>query len=284
MNKLILLTSVVILSCGALSKAWAEDEIPTSGTCNDTGTCLWNLKSDGTMIISAAINPDTGQAYENVVMKSYECDDSSRIGNRPWEKSIRNIKNIVVDDNISNIGQDAFQFADNLNTVSGMKDVKNIEFDAFASTPLKMIETPNVEVIAPWALASTKLTSIDLPNIKEIYSFLGKNIEYVGLPDWNVKMPENAFANTKIPNCSNENRTACGSCGNDYVKRGVGCVSDCGTGYLGKDGRCIDASLGCGAGYRQFENFCNRIQYTPAEAAKVLTDDNNNSVTITFKK
>lgn len=29
---------------------------------------------------------------------------------------------------------------------------------------------------------------------------------------------------------------------------------------------------------------CDRFRWTPAEAAKVLTDDNNNSVTITFKK
>ena len=65
---------------------------------------------------------------------------------------------------------------------------------------------------------------------------------------------------------------------------GLGCVKDCGSGYLGKEGRCIDASLGCGAGYRQFENFCNRIRYTPAEAAEVLRDDNTNEVTITFKK
>ena len=78
----------------------------------------------------------------------------------------------------------------------------------------------------------------------------------------------------------------CQSCKSDYnyIKSGTGCVSDCGSGYLGKEGRCIDASLGCGAGYRQFENFCNRIQYTPAEAAEVLKDDNTNEVTITFKK
>ncbi len=61
-------------------------------------------------------------------------------------------------------------------------------------------------------------------------------------------------------------------------------IDSCNNGYLEKDGSCISATAGCGAGYRQFENFCNRIQYTPAEAAKVLTDDNNNSVTITFKK
>ena len=58
----------------------------------------------------------------------------------------------------------------------------------------------------------------------------------------------------------------------------------CEKGYLAKEGDCISSSAGCGAGYRQFENFCNRIQYTPAEAAKVLRNDNTNEVTITFKK
>jgi hypothetical protein len=61
-------------------------------------------------------------------------------------------------------------------------------------------------------------------------------------------------------------------------------IDSCNNGYLEKDGSCISATAGCGAGYRQFENFCNRIQYTPAEAAKVLKDDNTNEVTITFKK
>ena len=30
--------------------------------------------------------------------------------------------------------------------------------------------------------------------------------------------------------------------------------------------------------------WCNRIRYTPAEAAQVLNDDNTNEVTITFRK
>ncbi len=78
----------------------------------------------------------------------------------------------------------------------------------------------------------------------------------------------------------------CQSCKSDYVysKSGTGCVSDCGAGYLGKEGRCIDSALGCGENYRDMGGFCNRIQYTPAEAAKVLRNDNTNEVTITFRK
>ena len=75
-------------------------------------------------------------------------------------------------------------------------------------------------------------------------------------------------------------------CGAGFYLKDNLCVSEskgCGDGYLGKDGVCISSANGCGAGYRQFENFCNRIQYTPAEAAALLKDDDN-FVILTFKK
>ena len=40
----------------------------------------------------------------------------------------------------------------------------------------------------------------------------------------------------------------------------------------------------CCSSCKDMGGYCNRIRYTPAEAAKVLTDDNNTSVTITFRK
>ena len=41
--------------------------------------------------------------------------------------------------------------------------------------------------------------------------------------------------------------------------------------------------LSCGENFNLNDGECDRIRYTPAEAAEVLTNDNNNSVTITFK-
>lgn len=63
-----------------------------------------------------------------------------------------------------------------------------------------------------------------------------------------------------------------------------GSSAGCGEGQLEKNGGCISASQGCGDGYRQIETWCNKIRWTPAEAAQVLTNDNNNTVTITFRK
>jgi hypothetical protein len=75
-----------------------------------------------------------------------------------------------------------------------------------------------------------------------------------------------------------------------YHFNGVECVADnegvnyCSETYLAKEGECIDSALGCGAGYKNMGGWCNRVRYTPAEAAAVANDDNTNMVTITFKK
>ena len=37
-------------------------------------------------------------------------------------------------------------------------------------------------------------------------------------------------------------------------------------------------------GYKNVGGYCNRVQWTPAEAAPLLHNDNTNEVTITFKK
>jgi hypothetical protein len=279
MNKLNLLTSITILCCGIISESRAE-EIPTSGTCNNEGTCLWTLSPDGTLNILAK------EGSKDVIMDPFKCDDGVE-DTRPWKDSIKNIKNIVVGNNITNISHNAFEKATNLEAVTGMKDVRSLGTDAFFDTGLEYIEMPSVISVGMWAFTKTKLISVDMPKVTEIYSsaFAGTHsLTYVGFNPENItKWGDGIFANSMLENCD-KTGTSCGSCGNGYIMGGRGCVSDCGAGYLGKDGRCIDSSNGCGAGYRQFENFCNRIQYTPAEAAKVLKDDNTNEVTITFKK
>ena len=288
---------VVVLSAVIICKSQAT-EIPAggvSGTCNSAGTCLWTLDESGKMTISAS----TGA--KDVQMDNYLCMSDNCVsggGDRPWENYLQDIKNVVVDDNITYIGDDAFQSAHNLETVTGMKDVTTIGANGVFSwaTSLKSIEMPNVTHVGSSAfLDASSLESVDMPMVTSIgkYAFQGATaLQYVGLPvdengnPLNVNIADNAFleANVAVRNCTNENRLACGSCGNGYVMSGLGCVSNCGSGYLGKDGRCINSANGCGSGYRQFENFCNRIRYTPAEAAKVLRDDNTNEVTITFKK
>ena len=200
-------------------------------------------------------------------MGNYGYNSSIGLPNTPWiDKEIIYAK---FGSGVTSIGMRAFEYKTELLSVSGLDNIKTVGFAAF--------------------YGAKSLKSIDLPNVEKIggVAFFGAiNLEYAGIPN-NVSFGKDefgsreVFGSTKIPNC-NKTRE-CGIC-NDYVMSGLGCVSDCGAGYLGKEGRCIDSSLGCGNGYRQFEDFCNRIRYTPAEAAQVLRDDNTNEVTITFRK
>ena len=58
-------------------------------------------------------------------------------------------------------------------------------------------------------------------------------------------------------------------------------VTDCKSGYKEQGGGCVTS---CDSSYRDMGEWCNKIRWTPAEAAEVLRDDNTNEVTITFKK
>ena len=90
----------------------------------------------------------------------------------------------------------------------------------------------------------------------------------------------------KIAGCSSFVDGAC-VCDKYYYNKEGGCVyfkEGCGEGWLEKDSECIEASKGCGENYRDLGGWCNRVIYTPAEAAEVLNDDNTNFITITFRK
>ena len=62
-------------------------------------------------------------------------------------------------------------------------------------------------------------------------------------------------------------------CSGNYFWNGAGCVREP---DLSKR-KCCDSCKDMGG-------WCNRIRYTPAEAAQFLRNDNTNEVTITFKK
>ena len=79
---------------------------------------------------------------------------------------------------------------------------------------------------------------------------------------------------TKCP----DNASSC------YLDNNNHLFTTCYDSYLEKEGSCVDSALGCGVGYKDMGGFCNRIRYTPAEAAAIASDSNTNIVTITFKK
>ncbi|MBR3661879.1 MAG: hypothetical protein IKN67_01210, partial [Alphaproteobacteria bacterium] len=103
-----------------------------------------------------------------------------------------------------------------------------------------------------------------------------------------------------LSGCSSSNREMCGTCDN-YIKRGIGCVGNCGDGYLGKEGKCIENSSGCGFNYlgkegkcienssgcgfnyKEIYGFCERIRYSLPEADAATSNDNENMIEWIFE-
>ena len=175
--------------------------------------------------------------------------------------------------------------------------VKNVEFGegvteiaamAFYYSSAEYISMPYVKTMGGKAIwGSVNLKTLDMPSIQEIEG--GETfsahmfVDYLGLPADATVRVNVGYGSIKAPSCRIENGyKICGTC-DDYVKSGTGCVKNCGKGYLGKEGKCINSALGCGTNYKDMGGFCNRVRYTPAEAAEIAKDDGN-VVTITFRK
>ena len=103
----------------------------------------------------------------------------------------------------------------------------------------------------------------------------------------------------------------CDTCAEGLIKQGSSCVSGCDSGYYQDGDSCkacgdncnvCDSAASCRTcasgfveqqgkcrskcddGWTDMGGWCNRTSYSPNEAAPLLTNDNNNSFTIIFKK
>ena len=292
MKKIVLLLGMVLCF---VNKAYAE-----TWNCGDHGDnvkCM--LDDDGIFTISGI-----------GAMGNYSYNDKTGENNQPWGEAIKQIKHIVVNDGVTSIGKNAFQNATELQTVTGMKDVQIIGFDSFAwAENLSKIDMPNVSYVDNGAFWDNKnLKSVDMPKVSYVHehAFMSDTmLVYIGLPttdndgfllndsgnriiDENgnpVRFSSLGFYGTYLRYCSVTNRAACGSCGDNYIKRGVGCVSDCGDGYLVKEGSCISDENGCGDGYDYNESYneCLRTRYTLPEADAATSNDNENMIEWIFE-
>ena len=329
MNKKFIFSSIVLLILGFISESKAI-------TCTFTP----DPNASGKYALSV-----TGSATDTEFTQN-SCNGQIPNEYRHWFETCENITSIVFDENITSIGNNAFNwggsswFAESLRSVE-MPNVKTIGDSAFMHAQMTSIYMPNVEEIGNSAFYdANKLTSIDMPNVKTIGNNAfdsGLKLQYIGFNPENIisigtdafkyagnwtSNPLNCSSNgqgcgncpsgqivmsglgcmatenctgeymiadgkcIKMPGCANYAEGSCKLCETGYYKKSGGCVSEsvgCGAGYLGKDGECISSVNGCGAGYKDMGGFCNRIQYTPAEAAPLLKDDGN-FVVLTFKK
>ena len=236
MKKNVLMVSMTILTFCLAGESSAESwncGPKINGEYSDSVICTYDEASK-TLIIEGEGN-----------MGNY-ANTSPASETTPWTS--KEIVHAVIKGNVTSIGDRVFKYVSSLQDISGTENITSIGEASFAY--------------------AENLTTADFPNATYIsrISFYGaSNLEYANFAQGAIFVEENpnkpTFGLTKIPECSKT-----GKCCNGYIKRGVGCVKDCGENFRPNDGE------------------CDRLRYTPAEAAEVLHDDNTNEVTITFRK
>lgn len=148
-----LLTLVVI--CAVLFPVEAEAATVESGTCGANLT--WTLDSDGTLTISG-----TGE------MENYEQDSSNlSLARTPWKDVATSIKNVVIENGVTSIGDQAFSGCSRLTSVTIPDSITTIGDSAFyGCSKLTIITIPNsVTRIGEYAFYRCScLASINIPD------------------------------------------------------------------------------------------------------------------------
>ena len=160
----------------------------------------WKLSGDGTLTISGT-----------------EMDDYEASG-APWSFQYKKIKKVVIKDGVTNIGENAFYFCENITSVTIPNSVVNIGNSAFLyCSSLASITIPNsVTTIGKWAFyGCSSLTSITIPKsvttIGDNVFIYCKNLNSIKVEQGNARYDSrndcNAIIETKynrlIAGCNN---------------------------------------------------------------------------------
>ena len=297
MKKIVLLTSVAVMCFGVIYKARADNTNP-SGTCGTN--CNWVLDGD-TLKITGGSNGEIGTmtGYGDKTINGVHGIYDSLGNRRPWIEYKNQIKKIDIQ-GVANVGSRAFEGFYKVTDIKLDDTIKTISSYAFLSTNAQTIVLPDsiTEVdIRAFSKGDTTLpTSLKQLIIPDSVNFIGdsafganneqlQNLEiickgdqakcvstlskykYYDSDDGTVKyIPMNLASNISVADynyCASTN----------FYWNGDSCIREP---DLSKRKCCTSC--------KDMGGWCNRIRYTPAEAAELLRDDNTNEVTITFKK
>ena len=297
-KNLILSLGVATMLSLAIGEARAADLTLPSGTCGTN--CNWVFDGE-TLKITGGIDGTVGTmddyAYKNInnVYTYYDSSDNLR----PWTNYKDQIKKVDIS-GVENVGQDAFRDFTNITDIKLDDTIKTISWYAFSRTNAQTIVLPD------------SITKVDIRAFSNGDSTLPTSLKQLIIPDSVNFIGDSAFGanNEQLQNieiiCKGE-KAKCAQVLSRYLyydnNGGTGkyipmnlashmSVADyryCdSTNFYWNGVNCIRepdlSKRKCCSSCKDMGGYCNRIRYTPAEAAEVLKDDNTNSVTITFKK
>ncbi len=166
-----------------------DSDIVTSGECGAQGDNLtWTLDSEGTLTIS-------GEGEMKDFEYNYDYDVST---DNPWFKYKENILNIVIEDEVTNIGNGAFRDHYGLTSVTIPGNIKRIGDAAFhfCDKLESIIICDGVVTIEEDAFSWIAISSIDIP---ETVLFIG---DYAFNACWNLKSVTLPESIAKIESCT----------------------------------------------------------------------------------
>lgn len=279
-GKVCIATDAVCYTCGADCHAYYTGE-GANKTLNITGTGVMN---------NYRTTRDGGRWYSE---------------DTPWKDDT--FKKVVIESGISKIGNSAFT-GFGITSVSIPDTVTSIGEDVFLNNKLTSVNIPDaVTFIGQAAFHSNRLTSVVLPDsLTSInnYGFYNNPLFSVTIPDSLTSAFSIIFGNDSglldniniickgtEQSCAYIKNYMSDYAGNNYADK-VHIASnykECDSKmYYWNGAECLRepdvTKRKCCSSCKDMGGYCNRIRYTPAEAAEVLKDDNTNEVTITFRK
>ena len=253
--------------------------------CNwsfDTESGKLNISGSGKMYnYSFSTDSETNAQYTTAPWKAYKeeiksvkVDGLSTIGSYAFCNSGGKLTAVEMGNTVTDINEGAFAWNGSISTIKLSDSLKKIGYIAFRGSSGGLYPTlivpDTLETIGTGSLGTSKnaiqnaqiiclgdeLSCARVKNLFNEYKHYG-----VGGPTETLSLAGNVV----VANYQ--------QCSGNYFWNGVKCVREPDV-----------TKRKCCASCKDMGGWCNRIRYTPAEAAQVLRDDNTNEVTITFKK
>ena len=173
----------------AIGATWSK-----GGNCSNWASSpsplTWMLTADGTFTVS-------GKGAMNSYSDNTPASDYNSV---PWYHYRNQIKTVVIEEGITNIGSNAFCRCALLTSVSIPNSVTSIGSGAFSGCSLASINIPsNVTSIGSRAFSGCSFTSVDIPsgvtNIEDSTFLFCYNLATINFPNGLINIGNSAFSN-----------------------------------------------------------------------------------------
>ena len=291
-------------------KSTCHWEIDSNGKLSFTGSGAMKDRK----VINGVVESSAWSKYRGKI-STVDINGISYVGAYSFINLI--VKSVSFGNSVTSIGAGAFA-SNQLTSLTLPDSITSIGGSAFSSNKLTSVVLPDsIKSIGGWAFADNKLTSVVLPDSLHSLgdaSFHHNQLSEAVIPDTVVNELQRVFGTDieMLKNLRIECKGSKDSCQKiNKLLQKYGYRYDYETGFLYMDlshrlfdigqencdstnfywngKECIrepdvTKRTCCADVCKDMGGWCNRIRYTPAEAAQVLRDDDKNEVTITFRK